>query len=361
MLCIVACQGIGDSPSSQSGEIFLPVDGQIAFVPADCVLAGVKCPTPTKVQFISPPHFTRISDWSADASKALAFAQNSASSKTDLFILKPHDLSPQFLTSMAYLEDAQWSPDGKSVAIIGVKDGDPKTAGFTENQIRLSRLYLLSSDGAEMRDLTGNLTGRKHDLSWLDQNTILFEVYTAFDNCGLYKVNTLTSEQNRLTEPPTCDIAPAPSPDGTKIAFVDNDTAHGPGLRVFVMNSSGLDVQPVTEFQGIAVYPQWSKDGKWIILRSVEEHLEGAIYVVRPDGAGLQKIYQEKALIYEKLLPPPLDRRLLILVRSNMSGQVEKWVLLSIPDGKQQEILLPRMDQQSQPEWISWRPAQSVK
>ena len=38
---MVACQGISESPSSQTGELFLPVDDQIAFVVCDlCAIPG---------------------------------------------------------------------------------------------------------------------------------------------------------------------------------------------------------------------------------------------------------------------------------------------------------------------------------
>ena len=358
---MVACQGISESPSSQTGELFLPVNDQIAFVPADCVITDAGCPTPTKVQFISQPHFTRISDWSSDSSKALAFAQDSASAKTDLFILKPHDYSPQLLASMAYIEDAHWSPDGKWIAVIGVKDGDPKTAGSTDNQIQSSRLYLYSADGSEVQDLTGNLMGQKHDLSWLDQNSILLEVYTSFENCGLYKINIITNEQSRLTESPACWIWPVAAPDGTRIAFVDNDNANGSKRKVFTMAPDGSDIQPVVELQGLAVYPRWSTDSKWITLRTVEDHLGGAIYLVHPNGTNMQKIYQEPALIYDTVLPPSSGEKLLVKVVNNFSGETEKWMLISIPDGKSHEIQLSGFDATNQPEWLSWRPAQSIR
>ena len=127
------------------------------------------------------------------------------------------------------------------------------------------------------------------------------------------------------------------------------------------MAPDGSDIQSVVELQGLAVYPRWSTDSKWIILRSVENHLGGAIYLVHPDGTDMQKIYQEDALIYETVLPPSTKEELLVKVVNNLSGETEKWILISIPDGKSQEIQLSGIDAKDQPEWLSWKPAQSIK
>jgi len=79
---------------------------------------------------------------------------------------------------------------------------------------------------------------------------------------------------------------PAPSPDGTKIAFV---SIQDDASQIFVANAEGSDVRQVTQGPTNKSNPSWSPDGEQIVF-SAEGEDQNDLFVVNADGTGQRPI-----------------------------------------------------------------------
>ncbi len=92
---------------------------------------------------------------------------------------------------------------------------------------------------------------------------------------------------------------PAWSPDGTRLAF-DSDAANHPaGEGIYIMDAlTGTVISRVTTnpFGWYDTQPEWSPDGELIVFGRVRKINNGtevtALFLVRPDGSGLQQLTQ---------------------------------------------------------------------
>lgn len=105
-------------------------------------------------------------------------------------------------------------------------------------------------------------------------------------NSEIYKIRADGTQLTRLTKSAAEDTFPAWSPDGSRIAFVsDRDGA----ANLYAMASDGTDMTRLTSFETEKVsMPCWSPDGQRIAFVLQSHGLE--IYVVRPDGSGVQAL-----------------------------------------------------------------------
>ena len=93
---------------------------------------------------------------------------------------------------------------------------------------------------------------------------------------GLYVVD-IAHGTDRLVVPGTEIYAPAWSPDGTRIAYVQSD---GMFSRMFVVNEDGSGRKPVTRGRSPVGQPSWSPDGSRIVYESLYR-----LFIVGLDGS----------------------------------------------------------------------------
>jgi Tol biopolymer transport system component len=97
---------------------------------------------------------------------------------------------------------------------------------------------------------------------------------------------------------------PSWSPDGTKIAFASGDVVctNGSGVgqdraRIWVVDSTGRNLHPITNSESVDRSPSWSPDGRRIAFARANVYLgTGGIYVVGVDGRGLMRLSREVAI-----------------------------------------------------------------
>jgi tricorn protease len=131
-----------------------------------------------------------------------------------------------------------------------------------------------------------------------------------------------------LSVPPVADARhPAPSPDGTGIAFVWRG-------MLFLVDARGGDPRCVTPGGGVASNPEWSPDGLWIAFTSSVTG-GGDVYVMPSSGGIATRLTYHSG---EDLVQGWKDDR--ILFTSSREGGTE-WVYSVPVTGGTPELLIP--------------------
>lgn len=120
-------------------------------------------------------------------------------------------------------------------------------------------------DGLMVLDLQGrilnNITGfqgqaiSKGGVNWMPDNTLLFTVGKKI--CRTNQAFTQAAVVKELNFAEWGDLTV--SPDGTKMAFAG-------GNHIWMMNADGTNMVQVTTSSAIEVIPEFSPDGKWLVL-----------------------------------------------------------------------------------------------
>ena len=102
-------------------------------------------------------------------------------------------------------------------------------------------------------------------------------------NYELYAVNAGTGELRRLTRDPEAQTHPAWSPDGSRLAFAEQQS--NGKWAIFTMGFDGNGRKRVTGSQISAQEPAWSPDGKKIAF-ILQELDRATVAVINADGTG---------------------------------------------------------------------------
>jgi TolB protein len=137
---------------------------------------------------------------------------------------------------------ASYSPDGKEISFMTVRDGNPE-------------IYVLTADGREV-NLTNNPT---LDMvpDWSPDGTkILFMSDREEGNKEIYIYDIEGGgELINLTNHPANDTDPAWSPDGSMVAFVSDRDGN---VEIYVMRADGTGVHRVTNNPADDIHPVWN-------------------------------------------------------------------------------------------------------
>jgi Tol biopolymer transport system component len=210
------------------------------------------------------------------------------SGRTGLTLITAYGISPN---------DPAWSPDGTKIAFSS-----------NPNKTRYSEIYIVDTDGSNLRRLTYNEVGdTKSDYredrypAWSPDGTKI--AYNSYGDTGweIFTMNADGSDQTQLTKDdenprdigPNGNLTrfrdnylPAWSPDGKKIA--DEVSSQPGGSGIYTMNSDGSNPTLVIAEGG---QPDWSPDGTKLVYRS---NLAGKavqnIYIADADGSNPVKL-----------------------------------------------------------------------
>lgn len=198
----------------------------------------------------------------------------------DLFVAPAGGGTARRLTALeaARAGEASWSPDGQTIAFAADTDGH-------------FDIYLVSVEGGDLRTLVPGPTNDREPAWSPDGQWIAF----TSDRSGpgateVWRVGVSGGPYKQLTDNVNSSFSPAWSPDGQWIVFL-SDRRTTTDLYLMTANGDGERALLVRDIAAEERDPAWSPDGRWIVFSANRERPIFDLYVIRPDGSDLQRIF----------------------------------------------------------------------
>ncbi len=191
-------------------------------------------------------------NWSRDGKK-LIFNQEG-----QLYKISVNGGKPKLIKTGNALKlnnDHGLSPDGKMLAISN-HDGEFRTA---DN----STVYVLPSKGGKPKKVTTNNPSYWH--GWSPDGKTLAYVGRRNGQYDIYTIPVEGGEETRLTTAEGLDDGPDYSPDGKYIFFNSERTG---SMDIWRMDADGKNQTQLTDDQFQNWFPHPSPDGKWVVFLS---------------------------------------------------------------------------------------------
>ena len=240
----------------------------------------------------------------------------------------------------AFDDSPALSPDGSQVVFLSARDDPAPTFPDLKYEI-----YMVDSDGQNLRRLTETETGEDHP-SWSpDGEKILFDA--DYDGDGCYEIYTIDPDGtnlNRLTENAANDQFADWSPDGQQIAFSSDRNGN---WDVFIMDADGGNQRPLTDGEDWELFPAWSPDGAQIAFNSLVPNTGNTdVFVMNADGSGILQLTHESGFDENPAWSPDGT---IIAFQTNRDGNFEVYVMN--PDGSGQHPLMELLSDELWPSW----------
>jgi TolB protein len=169
--------------------------------------------------------------WSPDGQQ-IAFVSN-RDGQQEIYLMNADGSNQRRLTNRAEYDDYNpaWSPDGQHIAF----EATPMNQG-----VRPSSIFLIKLDGTNLRFLTQPFTS---DPAWHpNSQKLVFR--------DLNSLLTIDANGENLTRLPASLVEPVYSPDGSKIAGVNN-------ADIYVINADGTNPVRLTNSPARDRLPDW--------------------------------------------------------------------------------------------------------
>lgn len=172
-----------------------------------------------------------------------------------------------------------------AIAMLAVPEGAKATfpgqngkIAFTrfDSSISQSQLWLANADGTGQTVVS--TTQSPAGMYWTADGSRLM-------TDGIYSWNPDGTGQTLIT----FGSRPAPSPDGTKMAFVKSPP-EGPPYELYVSNIDGTGETRLTNNSVYEEWPSWSPDGSEIAFTRASPNGYYNIYKMNPDGSGVAQL-----------------------------------------------------------------------
>ncbi len=215
-----------------------------------------------------------------------------------------------------------WSKDGKWISFNN-------QASATE-----SRIYLISPDGLQLRDLTGHAG----TISYIAANgRILFRSPDKLEphDDEIFSVNLDGSGLKQLTNNLASDMFGSWSSDLSRIAFITDRDGRS---KLYLMNADGSQQvslsQSLNTIEG-ARPPSWSPDDQWVVFNANSDS-DNEIYRIHPDGTGLGKLTDNKFNDFNPSYSPDGKYIAFISNRTGSRDQLDNRIFIMKADGSEQ-------------------------
>jgi TolB protein len=178
-----------------------------------------------------------------------------------------------------------WSPDGKQLAMVLSRDG-------------VSQLYIVRSDGSDLRRITFNESIDTEPSFLPDGKSLLF-VSDRGGSAQIYRVPVEGGNAERLTFEGDDNFSPRASPDGKSFVF-SNFTG---GVFYIAVQDFMTNQMQVLTGGGWEMKPSFAPNGK-LVLFATESQGRGILSTVSSDGRVKQKMVAQRGDIREPIWGP---------------------------------------------------------
>jgi len=145
-----------------------------------------------------------------------------------------------------------WSPDGKRLAFVSYRQGNP-------------RLYIYSGDDGSLRDSTPPGSELCVAPDWSPDGRLIAFSSSSQGDSEIFVLDVSTGRSRQITFNRGADTSPAWSPSGREIAFTSDRTGHP---QIYVMDAEGANVRRLTNNGDYNDSAAWSPDGDRIAYAS---------------------------------------------------------------------------------------------
>jgi TolB protein len=253
----------------------------------------------------SPPNC-----WSPDGTQVLLLSDNNGG-KENIYVMNIEPFAPRRVARKIESDqplDPAYSPDGEKIVYA------------LPNEIRIL-------DTKSQTEKTVYKISSASSLSFSPDGTKLLFHARIEENTEICSVNVDGSGFANLSQNPSRDMAPAYSPDGTRIAFAASRASGTSTFEIYVMNADGSDPRLVFGDRAISSAPTWAPDGKTIVFANDREggrigNFE--LFSVSVDGGPERRLTDRPRYDVDPAFSP--DGRRIAFV-SNTDGNAEIYVM----------------------------------
>jgi TolB protein len=207
------------------------------------------------VIYIAPEHF-EAPNWSRDGSYFI-FNRDGLIQKIPATGGTPEKIETGFATRCN--NDHGISPDGASLVISDQSQEDHR-----------SLVYILPVTGGTPRRITRNAPSYWH--GWSPDGKTLAFVGERNGNFDIYSIPVEGGPETRLTTAKGLDDGPEYSPDGQFIYFNSERTGQ---MQIWHMRPDGSAQEQITNDSYNNWFPHISPDGKWMVILSYDKSVSG--------------------------------------------------------------------------------------
>jgi Tol biopolymer transport system component len=182
-----------------------------------------------------------------------------------------------------------WSPDDRWIYLDRAAQGPNEICGW---------IYRVRPDGRSLRRVTRGVHIDSRPAPAPDGRRIALTnggCEPGAECCWIGVVDLGGNPTSGLKMPTTrgAQFGPSWSPDGARLAFEVSDLDVGTS-SIRVVDRDGSHLARITPRGLNAEEPAWSPDGEWIAFAAWRKGAGYDLYVVHPDGSGLQRVTRTK-------------------------------------------------------------------
>jgi TolB protein len=165
-----------------------------------------------------------------------------------------------------------WSADGSEIVFLSRREGDRK-----------SRLMKV---GSSQQRATGVVLGEGEYPTIGPNDRLIFKGW-GNSGSGIRSANLIFSDLQAITEVDV-DTAPAPSPDGRRVAFMSRRAGN---WDIYIVDADGSNLQRLTDDPAEDGLPTWSPDGEAIAFVSSRGGNWG-VWAITPEGEDQRQLFE---------------------------------------------------------------------